>query len=73
MQWCAEQREQSRSVLLVSHSLADVEHLCDRIAVLVHGRRVFLGTVTELTQRKDGSGVQSLEQALHNLYQTTPA
>ncbi len=39
----AEHRRRGRSVLLVSHALADAERSCDRIAVLVGGRLAHWG------------------------------
>ncbi len=64
------QREQGRSVILVSHVLHEVEQLCDRIAVLREGKIAFLGPVNELTGRGATDGkVRSLEQALQGIYQ----
>jgi ABC-2 type transport system ATP-binding protein len=40
-----------RTVLLSSHVMAEVEHLCDRVAVLARGRVVREGTVEELRGR----------------------
>lgn len=59
-----EQRRAGRSVLLVSHSLSDIERLCDRVAVLREARLVFFGCPSELTQREG----KSLENALEPLY-----
>ena len=58
------ERRRGRTVILVSHSLADVERLCDRAAVLQSGRLAFLGTLEELAAR-DSRG--SLEMALRRL------
>ncbi len=60
----AEQRRQGRSVLLVSHSLSDVEQLCDRVAVLAAGRLRFVGPLAELTR----GGTRPLERALDEMY-----
>jgi len=61
-----EQRRSGRSVILVSHALADVEQLCDRVAVLREGKLVFDGHIDELTQAADAKA--TLEQALERLY-----
>lgn len=41
-------REQGRTVFLCTHNLIEAQQLCDRVAVLEHGRLVALGTPTEL-------------------------
>lgn len=43
-----EQRKRGRTVLLCSHLLADVQAICDRVAILSEGRLVKYGTVPEL-------------------------
>jgi ABC-2 type transport system ATP-binding protein len=63
----AEQRERGRTVLLVTHLLSEVEHLCDRLAVLVMGKVVHVGPVAGLT-----GGGRSLEAALAELYHAAP-
>lgn len=65
----ARQRERGRSVLLVSHSLADVERFCDRVAVLREGRLMFVGSVAELRGPGQPSTTQSLEEAVEPLYE----
>lgn len=42
-------KEQGKTILLASHDMAEVEALCDRIAILNKGNLAFLGTVDELT------------------------
>ena len=42
-------KAQGKTIILASHDMAEVESLCDRIAILNHGKIVFLGTVDELT------------------------
>src|SRR5690606_32128734 len=37
-----------RTVLLSSHILSEVEHLCDRVSIIRAGRTVETGTLTEL-------------------------
>ena len=42
------QAKAGRSVLYTSHYLEEAEQLCDRIAIVDHGRLLAIGTVTEL-------------------------
>lgn len=53
-------REQGRTVFFTSHALADVEELCDRVAILDRGRLLFTGTPSDCRARYDAG---SLEQA----------
>jgi ABC-2 type transport system ATP-binding protein len=41
-------RAQGRTVLLSSHILAEVEHLCDRVSIIRSGRNVESGSLAEL-------------------------
>jgi ABC-2 type transport system ATP-binding protein len=41
------------TILLSSHLLSEVQHLCTRIAVLHQGRKVFDGTLAEATRTRD--------------------
>jgi ABC-2 type transport system ATP-binding protein len=45
-------RELRLTILLSSHFLNEVEHLCSRIAVLNQGRMVFEGSLAAITQRE---------------------
>ncbi|MCR2045964.1 ABC transporter ATP-binding protein [Acetatifactor muris] len=42
-------KSQGKTIVLASHDMAEVETLCDRIAILNHGNIAFCGTATELT------------------------
>lgn len=42
-------KSQGKTVVLASHDMAEVEALCDRIAILNGGNIVFCGTASELT------------------------
>ncbi|OGA54761.1 MAG: ABC transporter ATP-binding protein [Betaproteobacteria bacterium RIFCSPLOWO2_12_FULL_62_13] len=53
-------RNARRTVFLTSHALADVEEMCDRLAILHEGRLRFAGTPGELRRRFDA---RDLEQA----------
>lgn len=42
-------REQGKTIIMASHDMAEVESLCNRIAILRDGNIAFLGTAEELT------------------------
>lgn len=46
-----QQRERGKTVLLTTHSMEEAQSLCDRVAIIDHGRIVALGTPTGLIQR----------------------
>ncbi len=66
-----EMREQGKTVLLISHALAEVEQTCDRVAVIVQGRLVHVGPLTEL-KTTSNNGEATLESALKEMYQKAP-
>ncbi|WP_129632598.1 ABC transporter ATP-binding protein [Candidatus Oscillochloris fontis] len=45
---------EGRTILLCSHLLHEVEHLCQQVAILKEGRLIAQGTVAELLQREQG-------------------
>jgi ABC-2 type transport system ATP-binding protein len=45
-------REEGRAILLTTHYLEEAEILCDRIAIMDHGRILELGTVDQLVSRR---------------------
>jgi ABC-2 type transport system ATP-binding protein len=44
-------QEEGRTVFLCTHNLVEAQKLCDRVAVLEHGRLVALGTPAELARQ----------------------
>jgi ABC-2 type transport system ATP-binding protein len=44
-------RREGRTVFLSTHNLAEAQQLCDRVAVLEHGRIIATGTPAELARR----------------------
>lgn len=46
-------REQGKTIFLSSHMLSEVEQICDRVAILMHGRVVRLGRMPELLQQSE--------------------
>ena len=53
-------RDDGRTIFLTSHALADVDELCDRMAVIHRGALRFSGTPAELRARHSAD---NLEQA----------
>ncbi len=45
-----ELKRAGKTAILASHDMAEIEALCDRVAILSGGRIVFCGTVAELTR-----------------------
>ena len=44
-------KAQGKTIVLASHDMAEVENLCDRIAILNNGNLAFCGTAAELTDK----------------------
>ena len=44
-------RERGKTVFLTTHLMEEAERLCDRVAVIEHGRLIELGTADELVER----------------------
>lgn len=67
-------RDQGRTVFLCTHNLVEAQKICDRVAVLEHGRLMALGTPAELASQYIRSlnvdiepAPEQLETALHVL------
>lgn len=54
-----ELRDQGKTVVMCSHLLADVQDVCDRIAILYGGELKVMGKVDELLQSKDQTQILS--------------
>ncbi len=55
-------RDSGTTVVLVSHFADEVEALCDRVAVMAHGRIIDTGTPQQLTERHATSTVVTFTQ-----------
>ena len=42
--------DEGQTILLTTHNMEEADHLCDRVAIIDHGRILALGTPTELKQ-----------------------
>jgi len=60
-------RKQGHTLLLTSHSLADIEEICDHMAVLHRGRLAYAGPPRGLCER---TGESSLQRAFLNCIET---
>ena len=50
-----ELRRERKTILLTTHYIEEAERLCDRVAIIDHGKVIALGTPRELKQRAQGS------------------
>ncbi len=50
-----ELRHEKKTILLTTHYIEEAERLCDRVAIIDHGRVIALGTPRELKQRSAGT------------------
>jgi ABC-2 type transport system ATP-binding protein len=48
-------RQEGKTVFMCSHILSDIEVLCDRVAILKHGKLAQVGSLDELRNRTDNS------------------
>jgi ABC-2 type transport system ATP-binding protein len=51
-------RDAGRTIFFTSHALADVQEICDRMAVLQNGRLMFAGTPAELMAKFGGANLE---------------
>ena len=58
-----ELREQGRTILYTTHYMEEAQRLCDRVAILDHGKLLALDTVAGLIQVHGGKAVIVLERA----------
>jgi ABC-2 type transport system ATP-binding protein len=62
-------KAEGKTTILVSHSLSDVQRLCDRVAVFRGGRVAFTGSLAELMPDATADGsADALEDALEPMY-----
>ncbi|MGH9319752.1 MAG: DUF4162 domain-containing protein, partial [Vicinamibacteria bacterium] len=54
-------RRERKTVLLTTHYMEEAERLCDRVAIVDHGKVIALGSPRELIQRLGGDHVVVVE------------
>jgi len=59
-------REEGRTILLTTHYMDEAERLCDRVAIIDHGRLIALGTPRELIASLGGEHVIELTASSQN-------
>jgi ABC-2 type transport system ATP-binding protein len=50
-----ELKQEKKTILLTTHYIEEAERLCDRVAIVDHGKVIALGTPRELKQRSGGT------------------
>jgi ABC-2 type transport system ATP-binding protein len=55
------QKDRGRTVVVTTHYMDEAERLCDRVAVIDHGKAIALGTPAELIKRVGGEHVIDLD------------
>src|SRR6202163_4107696 len=50
-----ELKREKKTIVMTTHYIEEAEHLCDRVAIVDHGKVVALGTPRELKQRSGGT------------------
>lgn len=56
-------KKRGKTIVMTSHDMAEVEELCDRLAILKKGQIGFIGTVYELTEKKNDTYIMHLKLA----------
>src|SRR5215213_7421310 len=67
-----ELKASGRSILLTTHYMEEAERLCDRVAIVDHGKRIALGTPRELIAALRAEHVLEFALAGNTVVQETP-
>lgn len=57
-------REDGRTILISSHQLHQVQQICDRVGIFVHGQLIACGNVEDLGRQLENQGLQILDVQL---------
>lgn len=58
-------KEDGKTVIVSTHIMSEAEKLCDRVGIIINGKKVIEGTIPEITQ---ATGTEDLEDAFFELY-----
>lgn len=58
-------RDEGKTIIISTHIMSEAEKLCDRIGVIINGRKVCEGTLPEILEE---TGADDLEDAFFKLY-----
>lgn len=58
-------KEQGKLVLISTHIMSEAEKLCDRVGIIIHGKKVAEGTIPQILS---STGAEDLEDAFFELY-----
>jgi sodium transport system ATP-binding protein len=53
-------KAEGKTIILSSHTMSEVEKLCDRIGIIHKGRLVAQGTIAELSQQHNGKSLEEV-------------
>lgn len=56
-------KKRGKTIVMTSHDMAEVEELCDRLAILKKGQIGFIGTVYEFTEKKNDTYMMHIKLA----------
>jgi ABC-2 type transport system ATP-binding protein len=59
-------KSSGRTVMITTHYMDEAERLCDRVAIVDHGRVIALGTPAELIARLGGENIVEFQLAQHD-------
>lgn len=58
-------KKQNKTVVMSTHNMSEAEKVCDRIGIIIDGKLVFVGTLSEV---KEKTKTKDLEEAFFTLY-----
>lgn len=66
-EYLKELKKEGKLIIISTHIMSEAEKLCDRIGIIIEGRKVIEGTLSEILKE---TKTNDLEDAFFELYQT---